>query len=101
MEKKRAKPLSPRCTEKLLNRDGGGITDVFDVCVIRMGTFSFRPKWIEREVSESLTAAVALGVFGLGMVLGVMIGVLAGWDGGSVNCNCNSSRRLCYDVALQ
>jgi hypothetical protein len=57
-----------------MNKDCGGVTEVFDVCYIRMGTFSFRQKWIEREISESLTAAVALGILSLGIVVGFICG---------------------------
>jgi hypothetical protein len=60
--------------EKPLNKKSGGVTEVFDVCYIRMGTFSFRQKWIEREVSDSLTAVVALGVLGLGIIVGFICG---------------------------
>jgi uncharacterized membrane protein (Fun14 family) len=46
-----------------------------------MGTFSFRQKWIEREVSDSLTAVVALGVLGLGIVVGFICGWAAANSG--------------------
>ncbi|KAH8802089.1 hypothetical protein F5882DRAFT_154154 [Hyaloscypha sp. PMI_1271] len=74
VEKKGRKSLPPRCMEKPMNKKSGGVTEVFDVCYIRMGTFSFRQKWIEREVSDSLTAVVALGVLGLGIIVGFICG---------------------------
>jgi hypothetical protein len=70
-----------------MDKTCGGVTEVFDVCYIRMGTFSFRQKWIQREVSESLTAVVAFGVLGLGIV----VGFVCGWH------SANSGR---YYVAL-
>jgi hypothetical protein len=60
--------------EKQMNQKCGGVTEVFDVCYIRMGTFSFRQKWIEREISESLTAVVGLGVLGVGIIVGFVCG---------------------------
>ena len=60
--------------EKQMNKTCGSVTEVFDVCYIRMGTFSFRQKWIEREVSDSLTIVVALGILGLGIIVGFVCG---------------------------
>jgi hypothetical protein len=44
------------------------------MCYIRMGTFSFKQKWLDREVSQSLTGVVVLGVLGMGMVIGFLVG---------------------------
>jgi len=44
------------------------------MCYIRMGTFSFRQKWLDREVSQSLTGVVVLGVLAMGMVVGFVCG---------------------------
>jgi len=71
-----------------MDKTCGGVIEVFDVCYIRMGTFSFRQKWIEREVSESLTVVVALGILGLGTV----VGFVCGWV--------TANSRRCYFVAL-
>lgn len=60
--------------EKQLNKNCGAVTEVFDMCYIRMGTFSFRQKWLDREVSQSLTGVVVLGVLGIGMVVGFVCG---------------------------
>jgi uncharacterized membrane protein (Fun14 family) len=57
------------------------------MCYIRMGTFSFRQKWLDREVSQSLTGVVVLSVLAMGMV----VGFVCGW------ATANSGR--CY-VAL-
>ena len=64
-----------------LNKKCGGVTEVFDVCYIRVGTFSFRQKWIEREISESLTAAVALAILSLGIVVGFICGWATAYSG--------------------
>ncbi|KAE9376743.1 hypothetical protein N431DRAFT_501539 [Stipitochalara longipes BDJ] len=74
--------------ERQMNKKCGGVTEVFDMCCIRMGTFSFRQKWIEREVSEDLTAVLALGVLGVGIV----IGFVCGWA--------TANSRQCHYVAL-
>jgi hypothetical protein len=69
--------------EKQMDKKCGGVIEVFDVCYIRMGTFSFRQRWIQREVSDSLTAVVALGILGLG----IAVGFVCGW------AMANSARR--------
>ena len=74
MEKKAQSVLTPRCVEKQMDKTCEGVTEVFDVCYIRMGTFSFRQRWIQRETSESLTATVTLGVLGLGFIMGFVCG---------------------------
>jgi len=46
-----------------------------------MGTFSFRQKWVDREVSRSLTGIVVLGVMGIGIVVGFISGSVAANSG--------------------
>ncbi|KAK4181678.1 hypothetical protein QBC36DRAFT_174585, partial [Triangularia setosa] len=41
---------------------------------MRIGQMSFRQKWVEREVSSSLTLAVCLLILVLGMVIGFVVG---------------------------
>ncbi|KAL3428023.1 hypothetical protein PVAG01_01532 [Phlyctema vagabunda] len=52
-----------------------GVVDLVDICYIRLGTFSFRQKWLQREVSSSLTFTVALALAGSGL----LVGFLCGW----------------------
>jgi hypothetical protein len=73
--------------EKQMTKICGGVTEVFEVCYIQMRTFPLQQKWAQREVSESLTAVVALGILGLGIV----VGFVCGW------ASANSGR---YYVAL-
>jgi hypothetical protein len=40
-----------------------------------MGAFSFNKKWLDREISKSLTGAVMLGILGIG----IMMGWVCGW----------------------
>lgn len=47
------------------------------MCYMRLGKLRFRQHWIQREVSESLTAAVVFGVSGLGIFLGFVGGWIA------------------------
>jgi hypothetical protein len=61
--------------------------EIFDMCYIRMGTFSFKQKWLDGEVSQRLTGVVVLGILGMGRV----VGFVGGW------ITANSGR--CY-VAL-
>ena len=75
-----------------MNQTCGGFTEVFDVHYIRMGTFSFRQKWIHREGSENLTAVVALGFLGWG----ILVGFVCGWasvNSGQYIWHCICSRR--------
>jgi len=53
--------------------NSGGVIDV-DAYYIRLGTFSFRQKWLSRDISQSLTGLAMLGLVGLGMVFGVLLG---------------------------
>lgn len=46
---------------------------------MRIGKFSFRQRWIDREVSPSLTYAVGMFLVSLGFVVGVLVG-RGGWD---------------------
>jgi hypothetical protein len=46
----------------------------FDSCYIYVGEFSIRQKWLDREVSESLTAVVLVGVAGMSILLGFILG---------------------------
>jgi len=39
---------------------------------MKIGVLRLRQRWIDREVSPSLTAAVAVGLVGCGFVLGVL-----------------------------
>jgi hypothetical protein len=39
-----------------------------------VGEFSFRQKWLDREVSQSLTAVVLVGVAGMSIPLGFILG---------------------------
>ena len=40
---------------------------------MRIGTIKFRQRWIQREVSQSLTYSVALALFGGGVLTGVLV----------------------------
>jgi len=46
---------------------------------MRIGTLRFRQRWLDREVSESLTNAVAMGLVGGGFLLGILAS--RWWDG--------------------
>ncbi len=50
--------------------------EVFDMCFIRLGEYDFRRKWLDKDVSDSLTVAVLCGVAGLGMLVGFCLGWL-------------------------
>lgn len=63
----------------LTNRNrttGGVVLEVFDSCYINLGEFSFKRKWMDKDVSESLTAVVAFGIASIGM----LVGFLCGWS---------------------
>jgi hypothetical protein len=63
------------------------------MCIIfEWGTFSFPQKWIQREVSENLTAVVVLGFLGLGIVVGFVCG-WASVHSGQYIWHCICSRR--------
>lgn len=49
---------------------------------MRIGRFSLRQRWVDREVSPSLTAVAALLIALGGFALGVAVG--RGWDGVSL-----------------
>jgi hypothetical protein len=64
----------PGCAEKVFPKGRGSKLDVFDSCYIYVGGFSIRQKWLNREVSESLTAVVLVGVAGMSILLGFILG---------------------------
>jgi len=43
---------------------------VVELFYMRIGTLSFRQKWLDREISPSLTATLAIGIAAGGFVLG-------------------------------
>lgn len=45
---------------------------VEELFFLRLGTMRFRQKWLDREVSESLTAAVMFGIGSAGFLLGIL-----------------------------
>lgn len=47
-----------------------GDTDVDEMFHMRLGKFSFRQRWIDREISPSLTAAVMFSIAAGGFVAG-------------------------------
>lgn len=49
--------------------------EVFDMCFIRLGNYSFERRWLDRDISESLTAAAGSGI----LALGILVGLLIGW----------------------
>lgn len=51
---------------------------MFEACYVRLGTLDFTRKWLDKDVSESLTATAALGILVLGLLIGVLGGVLVG-----------------------
>lgn len=48
--------------------------EVFDMCFLRLGDYSFERRWLDRDVSGSLTAVVGSGILGLGMGIGLLVG---------------------------
>ncbi|KAK2039100.1 hypothetical protein LZ31DRAFT_599096 [Colletotrichum somersetense] len=55
-----------------------GEVDVEEIFHMRIGRFRFRQRWIEREVSESLTVAVAFCIAAAGFVAGLAASRLLG-----------------------
>jgi hypothetical protein len=48
---------------------------------MRIGVLKFRQRWLDREVSESLTAAAVLGILAVGFVAGFATSkLLDSWD---------------------
>lgn len=47
-----------------------GVVEVVELFYMRIGTLRFRQRWVDREVSPSLTASVALGIAAGGFLLG-------------------------------
>ena len=48
------------------------MVEVAELFYLRIGTLRLRQRWIDREVSPSLTAGVALGIAAGGFVLGYL-----------------------------
>lgn len=45
---------------------------MFEMCYVRLGTLDFTRKWLDKDVSESLTVAAVLGILALGMLIGYL-----------------------------
>lgn len=74
MEKKQA----PRPeTSAELKPDWNGCVTAAELFYMRLGTLKLRQRWVDREVSESLTIAVATGLLTLGFVVGLVVGRLS------------------------
>src|SRR5690242_14383097 len=75
------KPSARPASSVELRPNRAGVVDEYaELFYMRIGRFSFRQRWIDREVSSSLTAAVVL-VIALG---GFVLGFVAGrWPDGS------------------
>jgi hypothetical protein len=73
------KPSERPASSAELRPGWDGVVDEYaELFYMRVGRFSFRQRWIDREVSPSLTAvAVLLIAFG-GFVLGFVLGFVAG-----------------------
>ena len=67
MEKKKTSrsstELKPNCQ---------GEISVEEMFFIRIGRFSFRQRWIDREISPSLTGAAVVGIAAAGFVAGLV-----------------------------
>lgn len=50
--------------------------EIFEQCYMRLGKLRFRQHWLQREVSESLSAAILFGVTGMALLVGFMGGWL-------------------------
>jgi len=69
--KKQKRPTSRRPGEEL-RLDAQGVVDKKELFFMRIGTLRLRQRWIDREISPSLTGAVALGIAIGGFALGVL-----------------------------
>jgi hypothetical protein len=60
--------------------------EVFDTCYVHLTTLDFRRRWLEKDVSASLTAAAAFAVAGVGMLVGFFWGWAVGREGMRGRC---------------
>jgi hypothetical protein len=67
-----ARPKSS--TELHPNLDGVVVDEYAELFYMRLGRLNFRQRWIDREVSPSLTAVVALLIALGGFLLGFVVG---------------------------
>ena len=65
-----------------LRVDTDGVVAVDELFHMRIGVLRLRQRWLEREVSPSLTAAAAAGLAAAGFALGVL--AASQWLGSSV-----------------
>ncbi len=72
----RIRALKPSETAKTLHKTG--TPEVFDTCYVHPTTLDFRRRWLEKNVSASLTAAAVFIVAGVEM----SVGFFWGWRSG-------------------
>jgi hypothetical protein len=84
VEKRGRRALQPNETAKKLHKPG--TLEVFDTCYVHLTTLDFRRRWLEKDVSASLTAAAAFAVAGVGMLVGFFWGWAVGREGMRGRC---------------
>ncbi|KAK1776167.1 hypothetical protein QBC45DRAFT_381802 [Copromyces sp. CBS 386.78] len=76
---KKQQPRPQSSTQLRLNSSTRSVT-VNELFYLRLGTLRFRQRWLDRDVSPSLTAAVALLIGFVGFLCGVAVSSLWSWS---------------------